>query len=234
MYSQMYMYTLYLHYLSFSTASTTSRLSPSRSCSPHIIFFLFIFSEKLRPEISHCSTSATTTILPNQQIIMEFVNKPKPAGGAVTPSKRKRSGNSNQCFAFKKGNCEKGSECKFKHGGNEPKESTGVQQTNQPQQRRQGDRGRGGSNNQPPQAQGQARQQQQLQPRLVTSSVRNDEKVGAGDAMDVVEAPLVNAGGKAYMTQELFSALPISPLVKRALAEVMKYANMTQVSGTSE
>ena len=70
----------------------------------------------------------------------------------------------------------------------------------------------------------------------MTSSMRDDVKA---DAMEVEEEEEretssagggVGAGGKAYMTQSLFSALPINKLVKRALADVMKYTNLTQVS----
>ena len=181
---------------------------------------------------------------------MEFQNSnnsnPSRNGGGVTPSKRKRS-DSKQCFAFKKGSCEKGSDCKFSHGaapatranggdqGRQQGKGQGQGQQKQQGQGQTGGRGRGGSNNQQRQqqpAQQQQQQQQQKQtmqssePRLVTSSAR-DVKEGADMEVDPVPGP---SGGKAYMTQELFASLPISPLVKRALAEVMQYANMTQVS----
>jgi hypothetical protein len=162
---------------------------------------------------------------------MEFQRNERPASNTGRsggpPSKRKRS-NSKQCFAFKKGNCEKGSECKFKHGASEQQQQQqpGAQQQQQQQPRAQKQQ----------QQQPRAQQQQQA-PRLVTSSARPDEKEGAPhpEPMEVEAGGGGGGGGgggKAYMTESLFSALPISPLVKRALAEVLKYPNMTQVGGT--
>lgn len=162
-------------------------------------------------------------------LIMEFHNNSRPnsnagrngnGGASSGPSKRKRSESSKQCFAFKKsGTCEKGSDCKFKHGSGDER---GGQKRQQQQQQQQQGGNQSARKQQPPQQQ----QQQSHEPRLVASSARDDVKEGAPDMMEVVQE---TGGGKAYMTQALFSSLPISPLVKRALADVMKYTNLTQV-----
>ena len=153
------------------------------------------------------------------------------SAGPVVPSKRKRSRDSKQCYAFKKGNCERGSDCKFRHGTSEDRRESEVlkEQTRVGE----GQEERKNMSNGTKKDQGQSGQKKQKKKKHIQEVERvqkhRDDLKDDSVEMEVEEAS-TESGGREYMTDSLFSELTIAPQVKRALADVLQYQNMTLVS----
>lgn len=144
------------------------------------------------------------------------------------PPKRKRS-NVKHCFAFRKsGHCEKGDECKFKHTLPAEREKTPSSTSSSPPKKTRSEIDGQGSLTKNENGNEKQQQQQQKQ-KKGTKKIPSASEVPSNDENSKEDADQDDSKESSHITNQPFDSLEISPDIKRALSEVLKYKHMTKV-----